>query len=151
MLRAAPRVDKVGVINLKSYEEMLEEALEKLPKETKADVRLEIPKPEVLIMGNQTYINNFVEIANVIRRKPEHMLKFLSKELASPAHIEGGRAIFQGKLFSSLIEKKLDSYYKEFLYCPECKKPDTQIIKQDRVAILRCEACGAKTPVRAIK
>jgi translation initiation factor 2 subunit 2 len=136
---------------MKDYNQMLEEALEKLPEETKSDVRLEIPKPEVVVSGSQTYINNFIEIANIIRRKPEHILKFLSKELASPAHIEGNRAAFQGKLFSTLIEKKLESYYKEFLYCPECKKPDTQIIKQDRAALLKCEACGAKTPVRSIK
>lgn len=136
---------------MKEYEKMLEEALSKLSGESKLDVRLEIPKPEVIISGNRTFINNFGEIANIIRRKPEHMLKFLSKELASPAHIEGGRAIFQGKLYANLIEKKLESYYKEFLYCPECKKPDTQIIKQDRISILKCEACGAKTPIRQIK
>ncbi len=136
---------------MKDYKQMLEEAIQKLPEEVKLDVRLEIPKPEVVVSGNQTYINNFVEIANVIRRKPEHLLKFLSKELASPAHIEGNRAVFQGKLFSSLIDKKLENYYKEFLYCPECKKPDTQIIKQDRISILKCEACGAKTPVRSFK
>ncbi|MEM5776852.1 MAG: translation initiation factor IF-2 subunit beta [Candidatus Aenigmatarchaeota archaeon] len=136
---------------MKDYKQMLEEALSKLPEEVKLDVRLEIPKPEVVVSGSQTYINNFIEIANIIRRKPEHLLKFLSKELASPAHIEGNRAIFQGKLYGSLIEKKLEAYYKEFLYCPECKKPDTQIIKQDRISLLKCEACGAKTPVRQIK
>lgn len=136
---------------MKDYKQMLEEALSKLPKEVKIDVRLEIPRPEVIVSGSQTYINNFIEIANVIRRKPEHLLKFLSKELASPAHIEGNRVIFQGKLYGSLIEKKLEAYYKEFLYCPECKKPDTQIIKQDRIALLKCEACGAKTAIRQIK
>jgi translation initiation factor 2 subunit 2 len=151
MLRALPWIDKIGVREMKDYKQMLEEAFEKLPKEIKLDVRLEIPKPEVVVSGSQTFINNFVDIANVIRRKPEHMLKFLSKELASPAHIEGNRAVFQGKLFSSLIEKKLEAYCKEFLYCPECKKPDTQIIKQDRATLLKCEACGAKTPVRSIK
>ncbi|MEM0473243.1 MAG: translation initiation factor IF-2 subunit beta [Candidatus Aenigmatarchaeota archaeon] len=136
---------------MKEYEEILKEGLEKIPEEVKSDNRLEIPKPEVSIQGSQTIIANFVEIANVIRRKPDHLLKFLSKELAAPAHIEGNRALFQGKLYSGLIEKKLESYFREFLYCPICKKPDTQIIKQDRIYILKCEACGAKNPVRAIK
>ena len=136
---------------MKGYEEMLEEGLEKIPKEVKSDNRLEIPKPEVYIQGSQTTIINFGEICNVIRRKPDHLLKFLSKELAAPAHIEGNRAIFQGKLYSGLIEKKIESYLKEFLYCPICKKPDTQLIKQDRIYVLKCEACGAKNPVRAIK
>jgi len=136
---------------LEKYEKMLEEAFSKLSKDVKSDVRLEIPKPEVSIIGNQTIISNFLEIANTIRRKPEHMLKYLSKELATPAHVEGNRAIFQGKIYSSLIEKKIDSYCKEFLYCLECHKPDTHIIKQDRISILKCEACGARRSIRSLK
>lgn len=136
---------------MKDYKQMLSEALDKLSKDVKSDVRLEIPKPQTLITGSQTAISNFTEITNLIRRKPDHLLKYLSKELAAPAHLDGNRAIFQGKVYGSLIEKKLDSYYKEFLYCPECKKPDTQIIKQDRVSFLKCEACGARHPVKTLK
>lgn len=130
---------------------MLKEAFEKLSKDVKSDIRLEIQKPQILIIGNYTSITNFTEITNIIRRKPEHLLKYLSKELATPAHIDGNKAVFQGKIYVALIEKKLESYYREFLYCPECKKPDTQIIKQDRISFLKCDACGAKHPVKVIK
>lgn len=136
---------------MKDYKEMLKEAIDKLPKDVKSDIRLEIPKPQIMITGNYTSITNFTEITNVIRRKPEHLLKYLSKELAAPAHIEGNRAVFQGKIYSTLIEKKLEAYYKEFLYCFECKKPDTHIIKQDRISFLKCDACGAKHPVKLLK
>jgi len=33
--------------------------------------------------------------------------------------------------------------------CPECKKPDTQLKKEDRITTIKCSACGAKHPVRA--
>lgn len=134
---------------MKTYEDMLSEAEEKLPKEVKEVQRLEIPKPISNISGNQTYIVNFLDIANVIRRDPKHISKYLFRELASPGHIEGNRLILQGKFFNSLIEKKIEGYVREYVYCPECSKPDTSLIKQDRIMILKCEACGAKHPVKS--
>ena len=33
---------------------------------------------------------------------------------------------------------------KEFVYCKECGKPDTKLIKDERKYYIKCEACGAK-------
>jgi len=135
---------------MKSYEEMLKEAQQKLPKDIVKKRRLEVPKPKILIQGNQTFIMNFDEITNVIRRDPKHLAKFLFRELAIPGHIDGGRLILQGKVFSNLIEKKIDSYIKEFVYCKECDRPDTKLVKEGRITFMVCEACGAKSAVRNI-
>jgi len=136
--------------NMKSYEDMLKEAEEKLPKNVQEKKRLEIPRPQVLIQGNRTFITNFDEIVNVIRRKPRHFAKFLFRELAKPGHIDGKRLILQGKVYPKLVEKKLESYIKEFLYCKECGKPDTKLAKEGRITLMVCEACGAKQTVRNI-
>lgn len=136
---------------MKSYEKMLEEALGKLPKHIVSDVRLEIPKPQTTISGNQTFITNFMEITNVIKRDPKHLSKFLFRELATPGHLDKNRLILQGKIYGNLIEKKIESYLKEYVYCNECSKPDTHLIKQDRVYFLKCDACGAKYPVKSFK
>jgi len=135
---------------MKSYEEMLKEAREKLPKDIVKKRRLEIPKPKVLIQGNQTFITNFDEITNVLRRDPKHLSKFLFRELATPGHAAGGRLTLQGKVYSNLIEKKINSYVKEFVYCKECDRPDTKLVKEDRITFLVCEACGARQAVRNI-
>ncbi len=127
---------------------MLDEAIEKLPKDVKETERLEIPKPLSNISGNQTFILNFTEIANVVRRDPKHLSKYLFRELATPGSIDNNRLVLQGKIYGSLIEKKIDAYVKEYVYCPECNKPDTHLIKQDRTTLLKCEACGAKHPVK---
>ena len=135
---------------MKSYQDMLDEAIEKLPKNSEKKDRLEIPKPKVSIQGNQTYIINFEEIANVMLRDPKHLAKFLCRELAIPGHIEGRRLILQGKAQESLIEKKIELYIKEYLYCKECNRPDTKLLKENRITFLLCEACGSKKAVKNI-
>lgn len=135
---------------MKSFEEMLKAAEEKLPKEIKEHRRLVIPKPEVHIQGNQTFFMNFEAISEVCRRDPKHIAKFLFRELAIPGHIEGKRLVFQGKVSPSLLEKKIENYVKEFIYCKECDRPDTKLSKEDRITLMICEACGSKKSVRNI-
>jgi translation initiation factor 2 subunit 2 len=135
---------------MKSYEEMLKEAKENLPEDIAKKKRLKIPRPKLLIQGNQTFITNFEDITNVLRREPKHLAKFLFRELAKPGHIEGKRLVLQGKVTKRLVEKKLKSYIKEFVYCKECSKPDTKMVKEGRVTLMVCEACGARQPIRDI-
>jgi len=136
---------------MKDYEKMLKEATEKIPKHVKEDKRLEIPAPQVLTQGTQTIISNFGEIANVLRRDPKHLAKFLFRELAKPGQIDkNSRLILQGKVYKQLIEKKLEEYIKEFVQCKECKKLDTILIKEKRYFFMKCEACGAKETIRKI-
>lgn len=135
---------------MKSYKGMLKEAEKKISKDVTKTHRLEIPPPKVVIQGNRTFITNFTDITNCIRRKPKHLAKFLFRELAKPGHIDGNRLILQGKVIRSLVEKKIKEYVKEFLYCKECNRPDTQLKKEDRLVFMKCEACGAKHAVRRI-
>ena len=72
------------------------------------------------------------------------------KELAVPGEIRGNELYLQGKFPSSLVGKKIDEYVKEFVLCHECSKPDTIVQKAERIEILKCEACGARRPLRAI-
>ncbi|MHA1988975.1 MAG: translation initiation factor IF-2 subunit beta, partial [Promethearchaeota archaeon] len=50
-----------------------------------------------------------------------------------------------------IIQKKIESYVKEYVLCKECGKPDTKLIKEGRITFLKCEACGAKSSVKSIK
>ncbi len=135
---------------MKSYEEMLEEAYAKI-KVINTGERFEIPKVESFIQGGFTVVKNFVQIAEKLRRDPKHMLKFFTRELAAPGSMEGSNAVFQTKVSAKLVQQKLEEYVKEFVLCKECKRPDTRLVKEDRVLVMKCDACGAKCAVKQLK
>lgn len=130
------------------YEKLLEKAYKEI-KPIQTAERFEIPKVKGHIEGSKTIITNFQQICSILRRPQEHVAKFLLRELATPGLIEGERLILNRKIGSALINEKIEAYTNEFVICPECKKPDTELIKQDHFLFLKCFACGAKHSVRA--
>lgn len=131
-----------------SYEELLNEAYSKVKVvEGKGD-RFEVPVIEGHIEGKKTILTNFLNIASYIRRDPEHLQKFILKELATSGQMDGERLILNNKIPSSKINIKIEQYIKEFVICKECGKPDTELKKENRLSFINCLACGAKHPVR---
>ena len=132
------------------YEDMLDDAYKMLPPEVFKRERFEVPKASCTIFGSRTFLNNFKEICEALNRDPEHVLRYLSKEMATLGMIDGSRAVFQGKFECETLDRLVRRYMDEFVICPICKRPDTKIIKEKRLNFLVCEACGAKSPVRRI-
>ena len=133
-----------------NYEELLKRAMEKLPKKTEDKKRFKIPEVEFEFSGTRTIFKNFSTIANILRRNPTHLSKYLLKELATPGSIEGNSLIFQRKLPTGLLQEKLNSYIKKFVYCKVCGEPDTKLVKEDRISFIVCEACGARYPAENV-
>ena len=132
-----------------NYEELLEQAYKKVKQIDVSSSRFEIPKIQGHFEGRKTILANFFQIASHIRRNPEHFQKFMLRELAASGQKEGDRLILNIKVPSAKINQKIEQYVKEFVLCKECKKPDTELIKEDRLAFVRCLACGAKHSVRS--
>jgi translation initiation factor 2 subunit 2 len=133
------------------YDVLLDRLWSKLPEKLKQHERFEMPDADAFIEGNVTIIRNFNDIISSLNRKPEHLLKYLSKELAAPASVEGQRAIIQRKLKRQVVDDKIRSYLKEFVICHECQRPDTKISELEGHKVVKCEACGAWWPLRRIK
>ena len=133
---------------MEDYENLLNDAFSKIKKVETAE-RFEIPKVDSMIEGSKTIVFNFMQICSMIRRECDHLVKFLSKELATQIIVEKERATFNRKLGSNQINEKIESYVNEFVLCPQCKKPDTELIKEKGFVFLHCLACGAKHSVRA--
>lgn len=131
------------------YEELLEEAYKKVKPIQTSRERFETPKVEGHIEGNKTIITNFLQICSYLRRDCIHLEKYLQRELATPSTVENERLILQRKISSLRINEKIASYIEEFVICKECKKPDTELIKQGNYVFMHCLACGAKHSVRA--
>jgi translation initiation factor 2 subunit 2 len=132
---------------LPSYEELLKKGLKKGQKDTESKDRFEIPKSQVLREGQKTIITNFTEIASHLRREQNHLLKFLLKELATSGELSGPRLTVIGNFSETAVDSKIDKYAKTYVFCRECKKPDTKLVKEGDYVIMKCEACGARHPV----
>jgi len=124
---------------------MLEKVYSKIKKGEEME-RIQIVKPKILIQKNKTIITNFEQFCNSIRRDKKQVAKFLYRELATSGTIDGNRLILQTR--SPILDSKIEKYLKEYVYCNECKKPDTILQKENRFYILKCEACGARKSVR---
>ena len=124
--------------------------MEKIPKKVDISDRFKIPQAVCEIYGNKTLIKNFNDIVNGLRRDSHHLSKYLFKELAVPGNIEGNILILQTKVSSEMLQKKIEDYVKEFVYCKVCSEPDTKIIKEGRTSFMKCDACGAKSHVKTI-
>ncbi len=127
---------------------MLKRGYELVPESAKTGERFEIPKVKGHIQGTKTIVTNFFQIASTLRRDPQQVLKFLLRELATPAETKGTQIIFGRKVSASRVNEIIEKYAKTFVICQECGKPDTKIIKKNRISFLRCTACGAEHPIK---
>lgn len=134
-----------------SYEDLLKNAYSHISEKTASSDRFVVPEAKAYIEGKTTILENFVEIADKVRRDKDHLMKYILGELGTSGKIDGTRAIFNGKFEIPLIKAIIKSYVDDYVICSECGKPDTRLVKDDRVMILRCDACGSHRPVRKRK
>jgi translation initiation factor 2 subunit 2 len=130
------------------YEQLLKKAYGEVKVVEHSGERFEVPKVEGQVAGNLTYIINIFQIASYLRRDVNHLAKFLQKELAVPGKLEASRLCFKGRLNSGIVNEKIVKYAKEFVICPVCGKPDTEVISEKGIKYKHCLACGAKSPIK---
>ncbi|WP_254271520.1 translation initiation factor IF-2 subunit beta [Haloarcula marina] len=129
------------------YDDMLDRADEQTPEISGTSERFEVPDPETRTEGNATVVENFQAICDRLNRDPDHVLQFIQTEVGTSAHIdERGRARLKGSFGADRLADVLDAYLDEFVLCPECGLPDTRLEREGDAVLLRCEACGARSP-----
>ncbi len=133
-----------------NYNDLLKRARAQVPEGMLKKERLELPRLFVSMVGMRTTIANFKEVADTLDRDPQHILKFLTREMATAATYNDGRAIFQGKFPRDTFERLLQRYTESFVTCPVCKRPDTNIVKEKRLSFIVCNACGARSSVKQL-
>jgi len=129
------------------YKELLKRARSNLPESTLKTERFVIPKVMGHLQGNKTVLSNFFQIADLLGREHEHMLKYILKELATPGEEKKPLVILGRKVSASRINEKVEEYAKKYVICKVCGKPDSAFVKMDRILFLKCNACGARYPI----
>lgn len=113
-----------------------------------AGSRFVIPEPKLFYEGRTSVLENFEAIADYVNRDRNHLMTYILRELGTAGKIEGLRAVFQGRFLREGVGAIIKSYVEEFVICSECGRPDTHLIKSERVLMLKCDACGAHRPVK---
>ncbi|MFP4117829.1 MAG: translation initiation factor IF-2 subunit beta [Candidatus Woesearchaeota archaeon] len=131
------------------YEAMLKKGYEKIPESALKGERFEIPKAKGHIQGNKTVITNFQQICKTLGRDKQHILKFILRELATPAESKGSNIVFGRKVSAARVNETIEKYANTYVLCKTCGKPDTKIIKKERIDYLKCMACGAQSPIKS--
>lgn len=133
------------------YESLLKRAKEAMPKPVTDEKRFNVPEADLIVEGKTTVLRNFLDIAEATNRSPAHILRYLLRELGTAGAQEDRRVVFKGKVTATQVAERVKSYIDTYVMCSECNRPDTRLVKEDRVAFLECDACGARRPVKVIK
>jgi translation initiation factor 2 subunit 2 len=133
------------------YLSLLKKARASLPENVGNKERWALPTPQIITEGRMTLLRNFKEMTVATRREPDHMAKFLLSQIGTAGSVDGDRLVFTGKVSPQKMQGVLEDYVETYVRCSECGAPDTHVEKDGRVSILRCEACGAHTPIKARK
>ena len=129
------------------YDDMLDRALSETPDIEGGDERFDVPDPDVRQEGNVTVYENFQATVRRLDREADHVMKFLQNELGTSGEIdESGRARLTGSFDERRIAEAIEEYTDTFVRCSECGLPDTRLEREQGALMLRCEACGARSP-----
>lgn len=129
---------------------MLARARAQLPETILNRERFEIIKVKGMLQGNKTILSNLNQIADQLRRPIEHIMKFLTKELAAKGEIKQNYAIFNAKIPSLKINEKISEYVDALVMCKQCARPDTSMTKNGSAWMISCQACGAKYTAKGV-
>ena len=113
----------------RDYEELLERARDRIPKDISERSRWTMPQPDIMIEGSQTILRNFSEIVDSMDRDANHVFQYLLNELGTSGSREQFRIMLKGKVPPKRIKEKIVSYVKAFILCGECKAPDTRFVR----------------------
>ncbi|MFB6144973.1 MAG: translation initiation factor IF-2 subunit beta [Candidatus Nanohaloarchaea archaeon] len=132
---------------MSDYDDLLDKAQEEKPDIEDSSERFEVPDVDTRKEGSKTIITNFGSIADKFGRDEKHFSKYIQNELGTAGHIEGKELVLNGEFRRGNVQRKIEQYAEDYVYCPECNRPDTKIIKEKGVEILKCQACGARNPL----
>lgn len=128
---------------------MLQRAHDNMPKAVLEKDRFEIPKVRGRVEGHKTIISNMPQIAGVLRRPLDHLLKYLLKELATPGEVRRSFVVFGSKVSATRLNQKLREYAEEFVFCQSCGKPDTDLKIEGSLTVMVCSVCGCRQVVKS--
>jgi translation initiation factor 2 subunit 2 len=129
------------------YDDLLEKGMDEAEKNKSQGERFEVPDVDTRKQGSKTVITNFSDIVETFGRDEKEFSKYVQNEVGTAGHIDGKELVLNGEFRRGTIQGKIQQYADEYVFCPECDSPDTKIVKEKGVEMMKCQACGARSPL----
>lgn len=126
------------------YENLLKRAVHILKNNDNTQAKIKLPLEVKREYGNKTLMN-LMEIAKILNRDPDHIKKYLFSELATSGSVNAkGELLMKGNFTKPKIQDVLRLYIEHFMVCTSCDAVlNTQIVKENRLYVLKCSNCGS--------
>jgi translation initiation factor 2 subunit 2 len=129
------------------YETSLDRAMDAVPDMQSSGERLSVPDAEAQKDGAFTRLTNLEDIADTVSRTPNHLHRFIQRDLGTNGKLEDGVGRYNGSFSGENFDTAIEAYVESYVLCAECGLPDTRLVTEDGTPMLRCDACGAFRPV----
>ncbi len=129
------------------YNDLLEKGMDEAEENKSQGDRFEVPDVDTRKQGSKTVITNFSDIVDTFGRDEKEFSKYVQNEVGTAGHIDGKELVLNGEFRRGTIQGKIQQYADEYVFCPECDSPDTKIVKEKGVEMMKCQACGARSPL----
>lgn len=129
------------------YESSLDRAMDAVPDIQSEGERLSVPDASAQKDGAFTRLTNLEEIADTISRDPDHLHRFIQRDLGTNGKLAEGVGRYNGTFSGTDFDAAIEAYVEAYVLCAECGLPDTRLVTEDGTPMLRCDACGAFRPV----
>ncbi|MCD1293683.1 translation initiation factor IF-2 subunit beta [Methanocella sp. CWC-04] len=130
------------------YDELLKRGKSGIPEQMEEKKRFEIPAVKKHTEGKKTIITNFNDICSTINRDPDAVAKYLLRDIGTAGVRADGRLILNGSFTNDELNGTIKKYVDNYVICKVCNLPDTNIIKVDRIDMIKCDACGASYQIK---
>jgi translation initiation factor 2 subunit 2 len=127
------------------YDDLLEKGMDEAEENKSQGERFQVPDVDTRKQGSKTVITNFSDIVDTFGRDEKEFSKYIQNEVGTAGHIEGKELVLNGEFRRGTIQGKIQQYADEYVFCPECESPDTKIVKEKGVEMMKCQACGARS------
>lgn len=99
--------------------------------------------------GIKTVIENMVDVANALHRKPADITKFFGCEFGAQSRYDEAtqKSSVNGLHDNGKLEEWLEIYIDKFVLCPKCHLPETELKIKKEVIYHKCMCCGTKSPL----
>ncbi len=133
------------------YGALLEKAYGELPEILKEHSRFVTPEIASRIQGKTTVVQNLGEVSKIINRNAGMLAKYLIREFGTSGSHDAQHLVMKGQFRQPQVQEKFEEFLGTFVLCPECGRPDTKILREERISFLKCEACGSRHPLSVLK